>query len=98
MKLADQWKEIEAALPGGWSSARLSLSVAEDADADRAALILASLTPGRVGPSFRLEVRPDRNPEAIFRRLDDEGTRGRVDLILTDAAPAEPSVAAPRHI
>jgi hypothetical protein len=98
VKLADQWKEIEAALPGGWSSARLSLSVAEDADADRAALILASLTPGRLGPSFRLEVRPDRNPEAIFRRLDDEGTRGRVDLIVTDAAPAEPSVAAPRHM
>ena len=61
MKLADQWKEIEVELPGGWSSAQLSLSVAEDADADRAALILSSLAPGRLGPSFRLDVRPDLN-------------------------------------
>jgi hypothetical protein len=98
VKLADQWKEIEVELPGGWSSAQLSLSVAEDADADRAALILSSLAPGRLGPSFRLEVRPDRNPEAIFRRLDDEGTRGRLDLVVTGAAPAEPPVAAPRHV
>jgi len=98
VKFVDQWKEIEAALPGGWSSAQLSLSVAEDADADRAALILASLAPGRLGPSFRLEVRPDRNPEGIFRRLDDEGTRGRVDLIGTDVAPAEPSVTVPSQM
>jgi hypothetical protein len=93
----DQWKEIEAALPGGWSSARLSLSVAEDADADRAALFLASLTPGRVGASFRLEARPEQNPEAIFRRLDREDIRGRVDLVGTEALPVEPARVVPRH-
>ena len=97
MKFVDQWKEIETALPGGWSSARLSLSVAEDADADRAALFLSSLTPGRVGASFRLEARPERNPEAIFRRLDREGIRGRVDLIGTEAVPVEPAQVASRH-
>src|SRR6185295_10015149 len=89
MQFADQWSEIEAALPQGWSSARISLSVAEDADPDRAALILASLTPGRTGASFRLVVRPDRNPQAIFRRLDRESIRGRVDLVGTDERPVE---------
>lgn len=97
MKFVDQWQEIEAELPGGWSSARLSLSVAEDADADRTALFLASLTPGRLGASFRLEARPEQNPEAIFRRLDREGIRGRVDLIASDAAPTEAAQVVPRH-
>ena len=89
MQFADQWSEIEVALPQGWSSARLSLSVAEDADPDRAALILASLNPGRTGSSFRLVVSPDRNPQSIFRRLDRESIRGRVDLVGTDQRPVE---------
>ena len=97
MLLADQWQEIETALPQSWSSAQLSLAVAEDADADRVALILASLTPGRMGTSFRLEVTPSRNPEGIVRRLDQEGVRGRLDLIGADAAAAEIPVAEPRH-
>ncbi|HEX5469589.1 MAG TPA: hypothetical protein VFW80_11145 [Gaiellaceae bacterium] len=95
MRLAEQWQEIEGRLPDGWRSARLSVSVAEDADSDRAALILSSLTPGRTGSSFRLEVRPERNPEGIFRRLDGEGIRGRVDPIGSDAGPAETVAAAP---
>jgi hypothetical protein len=94
--LADQWKEIETALPRSWSSAQLSLAVAEDADADRVALILASLTPGRMGTSFRLEVTPSRNPEGIVRRLDQEGVRGRLDLI-GDVAATEIPVIEPRH-
>jgi hypothetical protein len=97
VRFADQWKELEAALPEGWSSAQLSLAVAEDADADRVALILASLTPGRTGTSFRLQVTPSRNPEAVFRRLDKEGIRGRVDLIGTDAGPVETPAVGPRH-
>ena len=97
MRFADQWREIETALPAGWSYARLSLSVAEGADADRVALILASLAPGRTGHSFRLETSPARNPEGIFRRLDREGIRGRVDLVGTDAAPVERAQVVPRH-
>jgi hypothetical protein len=96
VRFTDQWEEIEAALPEGWSSARLSLSVAEDADPDRAALILASLTPGRTGTSFRLVVRPDRNPQAIFQRLDRENIRGRVDLVGTDERPVETAQVVPR--
>ena len=92
----EQWQEIEGRLPAGWSSARLSLSIAEDADPDRAALILSSLTPGRTGSSFRLEVRPERRPERIFTRLDREGIRGLLDAIGTDAGPTETVAAAPR--
>jgi hypothetical protein len=96
VQFADQWSEIEAALPQGWSSARLSLAVAEDADPNRAALILASLTPGRTGSSFRLVVSPDRNPQSIFRRLDRESIRGRVDLVGTAERPVETAQVVPR--
>ena len=95
MRLAEQWQEIESRLPAGWRSAQLSLAVAEDAEPDRVALILASFNPGRIGPGFRLEVRPDRSPENIFRRLDREGIRGRVDLIGSDVKPAEIVASAP---
>ena len=97
MDLADQWEEIEAGLPEGWSSARLSLSVSEDTDADRAALILASLTPGRTGASFRLVVSPERSPRTIFTRFDREGLRGRVDVVGTDVVPAETPAVTPRR-
>jgi hypothetical protein len=71
--------------------------VAEDDDADRVALILASLTPGRTGTSFRLQVTPGRNPEGIFGRLDRENIRGRVDLVGTDGGPVETPAVEPRH-
>jgi hypothetical protein len=96
VRLAEQWREIEGRLPEHWRSARLTLSLAEDADPDRSALILASLTPGRLGASFRLDVRPDRNPERIFARLDQEGIRGRLDLVTAEEAPPPtPTATAP---
>jgi hypothetical protein len=97
MRLAEQWKEIESGLPEGWRSARLALSVAEDSDAGRASLILASLNPGRTGTGFRLEARPDRNPEGLFERLDRESIRGRVDLVGSDAARVELVAEVPRQ-
>jgi hypothetical protein len=97
VRLTEQWDEIEGRLGEGWRSAQLSLSVAEDADLDRAALVLASLNPGRRGSSFRLDVRPERNPAGIFARLDREGIRGRIDVIGTDAAAPEVVAAAPTH-
>jgi len=98
VRLAEQWDEIGRNLPPGWKSAQVSLSVSVDADPNRVALILAPFAPGRVGPGFRFEVRPDRSPENVLRRLDREGIRGRVDLLASDAAPAEPVVAAPKHV
>ncbi|MEO8290052.1 MAG: hypothetical protein ABI649_03545 [Gaiellaceae bacterium] len=97
MHLAEQWREIEAQLPKGWTSASLSLALAEDADPDRAALFLASLMPGRLGSSFRLEILPERDPGQILARLDAEGIRGRLDLVGSDKGPAEIPVAAPSH-
>jgi hypothetical protein len=89
MRLAEQWQDIERDLPDDWRSVRLSLSIAEDADPGRAALILASLAPGRSGSGFRLEVSPARNPAGIFARLDRDGIRGRLDLLGTERAPAQ---------
>jgi hypothetical protein len=95
--LAEQWHEIESRLPAGWKAAQLSLAVSLDADPNRVALILASLAPGRVGPGFRFEVRPDKSPANVFRRLDREGIRGRVDLLETETAPTEQVAVEPPH-
>ena len=95
MRLAEQWEEIERSLPADWKSARLSLTVAADADPERVALMVASLAPGRVGPGFRFEARPDKSPATVFRRLDREGIRGRVDSLDVETRAPEPVRAQP---
>jgi hypothetical protein len=90
VRLAEQWEEIERSLPADWKSARLSLTVAADADPERVALIVASLAPGRVGPGFRFEARPDKSPATVLRRLDREGIRGRVDSLDVETRAPEP--------
>ena len=84
MTLAEQWREIEAGLPDGWTEARVTLTVAEDERADQAALMLGPLSPGRTGSTFRLQVGAGRSPQGVFARLDSEGIRGRVDLVAAD--------------
>jgi hypothetical protein len=89
VKLEEQWREIEGGLPEDWSSIQLALTIAEDEHADRAALILASLTPGRTGSRFRFAVRRDQGPARVLRRLDHEDIRGLLDLVASEtAAPA----------
>lgn len=89
MKLVEQWGEIEAGLPEDWRNVDLSLMIAEDERADRTALVLASLTPGRTGSWFRFAVRHDQEPVRVLRRLDDEGIRGLLDAVSTQSrAPA----------
>jgi hypothetical protein len=85
VKLVEQWHEIEAGLLQDWSSVEFSFVVAEDERADQAALILAPFTPGRTGSSFRLLVRRGQDPARVLLRLDDEGIRGRVDLVGAEA-------------
>jgi hypothetical protein len=102
VSLAEQWREIEAGLPADWARIRLELVVAEDERADRAAIVLGPLTPGRTGAHFRLDVERGRGLERVLDRLDGEGIRGRLDLaeaVETERAepPARP-VAAPRTI
>jgi hypothetical protein len=87
VKLEDQWDEIEAGLPEDWSTASLSLMIAEDKLADRAALILAPFTPGRRGSWFRFQVRRGQDPARVLRRLDEEGVRGMLDVVETQTAP-----------
>jgi hypothetical protein len=93
--LGEQWREIAGRLPADSGAARVTLWMAEDERADQAALILAPLTPGRTRSRFRFRVRPGFNPERIFRRLDEAGIRGRLDLVEAEAAPA-PTVRAVR--
>jgi hypothetical protein len=87
VKLEAQWHEIERGLPEDWSTVSLSLMIAEDERADRAALILAPFTPGRRGSWFRFQVRRGQDPARVLRRLDEEGIRGLLDLVDTQAAP-----------
>jgi hypothetical protein len=93
--LAEQWREIEAGLPPDWTTAQVTLTVSEDAHVDQAALLLAPLTPGRTGSSFRLQIRRGMPAGRVLSRLDAEGIRGRLDLVAAEERP-EPAPQARR--
>jgi hypothetical protein len=88
MALADRVDEIVRGLPRDWERARIELTLEEDEDADRAALILASATPGRSGKTFTFHVSGDpvgagTTPgltRRVLARLDQAGIRGRLRL------------------
>ncbi len=102
--LPDRLDDILAGLPRDWSAARVDLSLEEAAEADRAALILAPVMPGRAGPAFSLQVSaaaggggptPDR-ARRVLARLDEAGIRARLTLAShEEEAPAE-AASAPR--
>ena len=91
MKLAEQWSELLAGLPRDWQTARLALTPADDADAERTAAVLGPAAPARSGGAFRIDVaRSARvgttSPELLRRvliRLDGEGIRGRLEAAET---------------
>lgn len=94
MKAAERWRVLEAGFPRGWSEARLVLTVDDGDEPERAALILASLAPGRSGATFRFSVVspgvPGATSDAAHRaleRLDDAGIAVRLNLSGTDSAP-----------
>jgi hypothetical protein len=96
VKLADQWPYVEEELPDGWALARLALVFADDEQAQRAALILASLTPGRTGRTFRLTVRAAGAHAAtparlrrVLTRLDEQRLDGRLELVSTEGGRAD---------
>lgn len=87
MTLGERLQQMLETLPAGWSEARVVLTVADEAQASRAALVLASLAPGRTGGTFRLEIaapgRGGRSPDAVRRaleRLEAEGIDARLSL------------------
>jgi len=102
MALADRVDEIVRGLPRDWERARIELTLDEEDEADRAALILAPATPGRTGRRFTLHVSSDSasgdaSPglaRRVLARLDDAGIAGR--LRLAEAERPAP-VAAPVH-
>src|SRR5919108_3213726 len=96
VKLAEQWREIEAGLAPDWAEAQVVLEVAEGERADQAALMLGPLSPGRTGRRFRLTVRRGADPARVLRRLDAEGIRGRLDLVSTEQS-VQPAAARPER-
>ena len=99
MALADRVDEILRGLPRGWERARIELTVEEEDEADRAALILAPATPGRSRRTFTVYVHGGTGglaptPELARRvvaRLDTEGIRARVRLAGHEDATETPA-------
>jgi hypothetical protein len=103
--LGERLRSILSGLPSEWSLVRLLLTVTEPSKADRAALILGPLAPGRTGSSFRLTVSASGeggvSPAALERaldRLEREGIDARLSLPGSAAFQLrEPLQAAPRR-
>ncbi len=94
MKLVDQWRTIEDALPPGWEDVRLTLTTEQPSDLPRAAQVLGSINVGKVGSALVFHVTRAggvQGPQAakrLFERLDNERTwctleQSRVELAET---------------
>jgi hypothetical protein len=100
MALVDQWRAIERALPEGWGEARLKLTVQDEAQAARAAALLAAANPARRGAVIWFYVSRAGGaavPDLVVRLLGwIDGERIEAALKLTDvteAAAPEPAIA-----
>ena len=102
MRLAEQWSQIVRGLPDDWAEARLAFTPEHPQQLERAAAILAPLTPGRAGGSLRFMCArrgAGPSPEAVRRalqRLDAERIRGTLELLETGTRAPEPETAATR--
>jgi hypothetical protein len=106
MALAARIDELVRGLPRDWERARIELTLDEEGDSDRAALLLASATPGRAGSSFTFHVSAGgeasgTSPAAVHRvlaRLDQAGIPGRLRLAGAErTAPAPAAQARPEE-
>ncbi len=99
MGLGAQWSSIAGGLPEHWADVQLRLSLDRPSSADRAAVLLGPIGPGRAEDELRLSVSAaDSGPAQLRRllaRLDDEGIRGSLELISETDEPAavEPAAA-----
>ena len=99
MRLANQWRRLEAELPEGWGDTQLLLTVADERDAVRAAAVLAPAAAGRLGREVRFTCArhgAGRAPEHVRRllaRLDAERIGGELDVVSTREAEVAPAVA-----
>jgi hypothetical protein len=98
VKLVRQWREIERSLPENWGTARFRLTIDDEDKAERAAVLLAPINPGRRGRSVRFDAaRRGAGPsptmiERLLRRLDEERSEGELELIGTDEAEGQPEL------
>jgi hypothetical protein len=101
MRLATQWRRIQATLPDGWDEARLAFTVGNPVRLERAAALLAPLQPGRAGQELRFVVTrrgAGPSPAALdraLRRLAEARIGGELRLVGTLDTP---SVAVALHV
>jgi hypothetical protein len=103
MALAERLDEIVRGLPRDWQRARVELTLDEPESADRAALILASASPGRAGRTFTFHLDEGGGgagtspgvARRVLGRLDQSGIPGRLRLAEAERPPAEERAPAP---
>jgi hypothetical protein len=94
--LLEQWREIEAQLPERWATARLSLTIEDEGDCDRAAALLGPANPGRRGKQIRFGfghggIGPSPHlVKRLLKRLDAERIAGELELLGADELPEAP--------
>jgi len=87
VSLVKHWREILRELPENWADARLRVTIEDERTADRAATVLAPLTPGRRGNTLHFfTARRGAGPapglvERLLARLDEERISGKMELI-----------------
>jgi hypothetical protein len=101
MRLVEQWREIVRGLPAGWTDARLTLTLADERQAERADALLAPLNPRRRGNTIRFSSTrggagpPPQIVTGLLRRLDTDGIRGiqgELELARSDEPEAQPAI------
>ncbi len=102
VSLVKQWRKILGELPENWADARLRVTIEDERKADRAAVVLAPMTPGRRGIVLRFfTARGGAGPapglvERLLARLDEERISGTLELIGSGESAPEPVVVTPR--
>ena len=100
MGLVDQFRDIESSLPADWADARLVLTMDDSSRASRAAAVLATFAPGRVGSQVRFTVPRGGGRRDQLRRLlgqlDRERITGKLELVTAAQRSPDPEVETPR--
>jgi len=103
--LGERLRQILDELPRGWSEASVIVTIADAAQADRAAAMLGSLAPGRAGTRFVITITPagaaGPSPDAtrrVLERLDREGIDARLSVPEHAATRAAEPAAAPSRL
>ena len=99
MRLVDQWRRIRAELPAEWQDATLTLALPRSDQRARAASLLASAGPGRLGDDLRLSVHRAGGGVGVDQlgkllgKVDAERIRGTLTLAATSERAAPPTLA-----